>query len=202
MPRTKGKLTYEQMVELYHTHSVNQIAKLDGTSYVAVLRLLHRLGVKMRSRGNNALRVAPVKHGYCQLARQCKMTPYRYVRLAAIVVLGGACVGCGETDLQVLDINHVNGRDAVRSTSAKYRQFCSILAGNHRLAVEVTCCNCNRRHEVVRGNIPGITKEFLCLHKSQLKSFASDIPSSTRKKLRDGCVTSVPRSSRSRRKKR
>lgn len=191
MARTKGNLTADEIVELYKTKSVNAIAAIDGTCYVTVLKILHCRGVKMRKRGNNEVRVPQITHGYCQEAKKFGMTPYRYVRLAAIVKLGGRCVRCGDDDLYVLDINHINGEQATsRSrgsfTAARYKQHCRILDGQSLPFLEVTCGNCNRRHEVERGNIPKIPQEFLCLHESRLKSSASVVRSSTVKKFRAG----------------
>jgi hypothetical protein len=190
--RRKSKLTKAEIVERYKTKSVCEIAKANGTSNSIVLRVLKEFGVPMRRQGHNLIRVVPITHGHCQQARRFGMTPYRYVRLMAIVTLGGKCVRCGETDLYVLDINHINGVNAPqrnksrRRTDAKYAEHCRILAGGDFPHLEVTCCNCNRRHEVDRGNIPQIPQEFLCLHKSRLQSSASVTPLSTVKKSRDG----------------
>lgn len=164
--RQKGRLTFDEIVELYKTKSVNAIAAMDGTSYVNILRILKARNVVMRSRGNNEVRVAPISHGHCQAAKRLKMTPYRYVRLMVIIKLGGKCNHCPETDLRVLDINHIHGEKAPQQrtdgnvTSLKYEEHCAILDGKSMPHIEVTCCNCNRRHEFERGNIPPIPEEF------------------------------------------
>lgn len=161
----KSKLTRREIVDLYATHSVSEIAKRNGTSNVIVLRVLHASGVKMRSRGNNELRRPHVTHGHCQVAAQLGMSPYRYVRLAAIVALGGTCAHCGEIDLRVLDINHINGvgapsRRKGTKTVLCYTDHLAILNGRRLRHVEVRCCNCNRRHEYERGNIQEIPEAF------------------------------------------
>jgi len=164
MARRKGRFTKERIVEMYKMYSVNSIADMDGTTYGCIIRILHEAGVEMRSRGNNEVRVAPITHGYCQVAAQVGMTPYRYVRLAAIVKMGGVCTECGEDDLRVLDINHVNGKGKRKGTAARYAECCNVL--NQKKPpknLNILCCNCNRRHEFDRGNIPPIPENFYAL---------------------------------------
>lgn len=160
MARTKGKLTKEQIVDLYATYSVNAIAEMDGTSRTVILRILHAADVDMRPRGHNDVRVAPVLHGHCRDAATFGMTPVRYVRLRAIQQLGGACDDCGETDLRVLDINHINGEGAARSANELYCQCLKVLDGEDTPNLQVLCCNCNRIHEYERGNLKPIPKDF------------------------------------------
>ena len=50
-----------------------------------------------------------------------------------VLELGGKCVNCGETDIRVLQINHINGRDNPE--------------------VDVRCANCNILYEYERGNL-------------------------------------------------
>jgi hypothetical protein len=162
MTRKKGKLTHGEIISLYETHSVNQIAKIDGTSYVCVLRILHSAGVKMRPKGAKGLSGKTI-HGHAAAALAIGMTVHRYIRLKAVQSLGGRCNDCGETDLRVLDFNHINGEHAFKGRKRikeQYRTCLAILAGNPPAHLEVLCCNCNRRHEYTRGNLRQIPEEF------------------------------------------
>lgn len=153
--RKKSKLTDEEIVSLYEELSVTAIAEIDGTSHVNVLRKLHRLKVPMRSKGHNELRIAPTIHGYAKRAKELGLNPNRYVRLKAIQRLGGKCVGCGVTDIRVLQLNHVNGEGKVRGSgrvSAGYSDCVKVLLG-HLMPLDVRCANCNIIHEYDRGNL-------------------------------------------------
>jgi hypothetical protein len=163
--RRKSKLSKDKIVELYATKGIEEIGQLNGTSAVVVLRVLRERGVTMRSRGNNAIHGRWVKHGHCQQAALCGMNPYRYVRAQAILALGGKCVICGVSDLRVLDINHINGKDCPqkkegKTVDLKYQEHLRILDGEDMPHIEVRCCNCNRIHEYERGNLQPIPDEF------------------------------------------
>lgn len=160
----KSKLTDQQLVEMYKTMSVTAIAAVNGTSHVTVIRKLHRLKVKMRSKGNNELRVIPIKHGFAKKALELGMEPLRYIRLMAVLKLGGKCRACGTDDLRVLCINHVRGEGKVRRTptngsqavKSRYAESLAVLSEQPTPNLEVLCANCNALHEYERGNIPPI----------------------------------------------
>jgi transposase-like protein len=164
-PRRKSKLTKKEMIDLYKTKGIREIAELNGTSPNIVIRVLHEAKVKMRSRGNNEIRVSPTTHGHCQAAKACGMTPYRYVRVITVLHLGGKCRSCGTSDLRVLDVNHINGKDCPQkkpghTTNLKYKEHLKILAGESMEHIEVLCCNCNRIHEYERRNFNPLPEEF------------------------------------------
>jgi hypothetical protein len=152
--RTKGKFTKEQVIELYKSKSVNEIARIDGVSYTTIINILHRAGVKMRSRGSNEIKKAWVKHGFAGEATRLGMIPSTYVRMAALARLGGQCVACGNRDYRVLEINHINGEGSFRGRGrpkVMYLQYLEVLKGNTP-GLEVRCANCNVLHEYERGN--------------------------------------------------
>jgi len=72
-------------------------------------------------------------------------------RKKAIEVLGGKCVVCGEPDIRVLQVNHLNGgglKDLkLNSNSKVYRQ----VAKGERKDVDLRCANCNILYEYERG---------------------------------------------------
>lgn len=164
--RKKSKLAPAEMVELYKTHSMNQVARLNGTSYTVVNRVLHAAGVSVRSRGSGSGFPRPAKHGHARDALQLGLTVERYLRLRAVLKLGGACSACGCDDLRVLQLNHVNGEGALkkggkRCRRAKYRQCLDILAGKSTPFLDVLCANCNLLHEYARGNLKDIRELLL-----------------------------------------
>jgi len=163
--RRKSKLSKQRIVELYKNHSISQIAKRNGTSNTVVIHVLHAAGVVMRDRGGGEFHNRPIKHGHAGRAIELGMDPYRYVRLLTVVKLGGACSVCGERDLRVLDVNHINGEGVVRTAKrrcqkARYAEMLKVLRGETVPYLEVRCCNCNRRHEYDRGIISAIPKGF------------------------------------------
>jgi len=85
------------------------------------------------------------------------MNKLRRLRIAAVMALGGSCVRCGETDLRVLQINHilesgVIGRRRV-GQNAKTKMYTDILSGNAEGRFDVRCANCNIIYEYERGRI-------------------------------------------------
>ncbi len=163
--RRKSRLSKQKIVELYRTHSIQQIAGMNDTSNSIIIRVLHDAKVQMRPRGGGQFRLPP-KHGHAKRALELGMTVGRYVRLKVVLKLGGRCAGCGEDDIRVLDVNHINGEGLVRSKKyrrcpkARYADLVAILTGKTVSHIDVQCCNCNRRHEYERGVIPDIPEEF------------------------------------------
>jgi len=162
--RKKGKLSWAEIEKLYETHSVNQIAAIDGTSYGCLVKGLHRLGVKMRPRGSaGRLGPAPTKHGFYCRDILPGASPIRQLRWLAVKKLGGICCGCKNSDLRVLQINHVNGasrpkknKHGGRCQKATRNQLIAIIKGDLKDGVDVRCANCNIIHEYERGKIKDI----------------------------------------------
>jgi hypothetical protein len=158
-PRRKGKLSWEQIVALYRTKSVTEIATLDGTTYVTIIKGLHRLGVKMRPRGAaGRIGRAWKKHGYYCKNLLPGASPFRQLRWLVLKALGGKCCKCGNDDLRVLQVNHIDGRSKPKGLNGKRppkeiaKQFQQILDGQLRNDVDIRCANCNIIHEYERGN--------------------------------------------------
>lgn len=151
----RSRLSDTELLEAYLTKSVSGVAKLNGTSHVVVIRRLHRLGAVMRSRGNNAVSPRVFKHGFAARAIELGIGVGRYLRMLAILTLGGLCK-CGEDDIRVLEINHINGRGKPGSTKARYAECLAVLRGEPSSYLEVCCANCNVLHEYERGNRPVI----------------------------------------------
>lgn len=79
------------------------------------------------------------------------------MKLRAILVLGGKCVICGEDDLRILTVNHLNGHTGPRSGPwGIWRDSISLYAriangSVSRNNLEVRCNNCNQVYEYERG---------------------------------------------------
>lgn len=156
MTRKKGILTVEQIIELYKTKTIKEIAKIDGTSNAVIIRYLHNANVKMRKRGNNEISKKWIKHGWAGEATKVGIDPATYVRMAVLAKLGGKCCRCGIDDYRLLEINHINGDGKIDSKCKNkchkhYMQRLAILAGE-KFNVEICCANCNVLHEYERGN--------------------------------------------------
>ena len=78
---------------------------------------------------------------------------YRYrIKHTAFLALGGKCVECGNTDMRVFQINHVNGGGSKeyrsRGVEPVYRD---IILKNRRTDVNLMCANCNLIYEYKRN---------------------------------------------------
>ncbi len=142
--RIKGKLTHEEVVRLY-THdelSPVQIAKLDGTTVAVVRRILKKARVTMREP------VYAVKHGCHTLAKKHGVPVETLLRLFSILHLGGKCVKCSNSDIRVLQLNHVDGKTRI----PEYGDFLKIISNTPtKDTFDVRCANCNIIYEFERG---------------------------------------------------
>ena len=59
------------------------------------------------------------------------------------------CVDCGETDVLVLDFDHLGEKSFTISTGLRYRNWQSVLAEIKKC--EVVCANCHRRRTARRA---------------------------------------------------
>lgn len=70
------------------------------------------------------------------------------VHKQAIISLGGICVNCGETDLRVLQINHLKGVNHGKGRIKWHRQ----IINGETTDLDVRCANCNILYEYERGH--------------------------------------------------
>ncbi len=74
------------------------------------------------------------------------------LRLKAILKLGGVCVVCGITDIRILTINHLEGRNYRTTVDKNDTFYHRILNGKRDLEdLEVRCYNCNALYEFEMG---------------------------------------------------
>lgn len=76
------------------------------------------------------------------------------LKLEVITLLGGKCSNCGNTDLRVLQVNHLNGDG--RKELKKYGGGCgfyrAILTGRRATDdLDIRCANCNILYEFKVG---------------------------------------------------
>ncbi len=140
--RIKGRLTREEIVKLYSdsNETLCSVARADGTTVLAVKRVLRKAGVPLRSEARYR------KHGFYQNAKKLGVGYETYFRLLAIEKLGGKCVKCGNSDLRVLQLNHVTERKNFNGSAV----FSGILNGTVTDR-DVRCANCNLIYEYERG---------------------------------------------------
>lgn len=158
--KRKGRLSVEEIVAMYPENSLSEISRQDGRTPAMILYILQKAGVARLPRGGRVGRPRTTGHGL--RAKNLGLNYNRYIRLGAILKLGGSCQLCGNSDLRVLDINHINGEGVeTRTTKELLTQCRRILAGDKVPYMEVRCVNCNRIHEYERGNIglipPGLS---------------------------------------------
>ena len=146
---SKKYVSDEELKSLYEQMGMIQIAEVTGMHYVSVWRRLHKIPeIKIRKQGNNEIHKVWKKHGLCSDAKLINLNPETYVRLQVIKKLGCKCSNCGISDIRVLDINHIDGKDKQKKS---YKQRLDFLNGK-QMNWNVLCCNCNRLHEFDRGN--------------------------------------------------
>lgn len=142
--RHAGRLTQAQIARYYNDGlSAAEIARLGGTTKNSILRILHKLRVKVRPARRK------IKHGMVALAKRFKVSPGTCYRYLALKKLGAVCVVCGVSDPRVLAINHVNNK----KHKIRLSELVAIVAGE-KLAVDVRCANCNVLYEHEKGLFP------------------------------------------------
>ena len=141
-----------EIIELYKSNSLNQIAELTKSSYAAVRRVLLKNGIVVRNRGGGNIGKPRIKHGYAKKAIELGFSPSTYMRLLCVKKLGAKCIRCGISDIRVLQINHINGQNKPQTGKELNDQYLQILSGKD-LPVDIRCANCNIIHEYERGNI-------------------------------------------------
>lgn len=67
------------------------------------------------------------------------------------------CVDCGESDLVVLEFDHLGGKSFTVSAGMKTRSWAAVLSEIEKC--EVVCVNCHRRRTAIRG---GFRRLALC----------------------------------------
>ena len=72
-------------------------------------------------------------------------------RKRAILKLGGKCMNCGETNLRVLQLNHINGGGRSERKRRNSYQISMDVLKEKRTDIDVRCANCNIIYEYERG---------------------------------------------------
>ena len=72
-------------------------------------------------------------------------------RKRAILKLGGKCMNCGETNLRVLQLNHINGGGTPERKRRNSYQISMDVLKEKRTDIDVRCANCNIIYEYERG---------------------------------------------------
>lgn len=81
---------------------------------------------------------------------------YREFKKKLMEKLGGKCVYCGCTNIQALEINHINGGGHLENKrKGCYRIFREILDGIYPYPIELTCKVCNAVHYLKLKGIDG-----------------------------------------------
>lgn len=70
----------------------------------------------------------------------------------ALKILGGKCVTCGEDNILILQINHINGRKNEKEKSS-YDIYIEVVYGTkaYERELDIRCANCNILYEYERG---------------------------------------------------
>jgi hypothetical protein len=92
-----------------------------------------------------------VYKGRVQPCKRCKNARSQNARKKAISILGGKCMNCGETDLRVLQVNHLNGGGSKENSKRGARAVWADVIKGNREDVDVRCANCNILYDYERG---------------------------------------------------
>lgn len=113
---------------------------------------------RFRQGGKCAMCNKPARIRYC--SKECrdafwnkndyhllKKKRYWEKKIAIIKELGGECRECGESDIQVLDINHIDREQKKRPKSRVYTWTFRLKEWRENMGnLELLCANCHRRH--------------------------------------------------------
>lgn len=107
---------------------------------------------------------------------------YWKIKIKALDILGRTCIICGESDMRVLQINHLNGlgkNEGLRSDTM-YR---AIVNGTRTINdLDLRCANCNWKYEYERG--ARLIPEWVCEKLNiQIPKILSEIQGEKKKKL-------------------
>ena len=84
----------------------------------------------------------------------------RFIRIKALVTLGGKCVKCGFTDYRALQIDHIEGGGHKEILKHRKQMYGRIARGEHdKTKYQLLCANCNwiKRYE---KNEAGIRSDY------------------------------------------
>lgn len=82
------------------------------------------------------------------------------LRAAVFLKYGLSCRMCGETDLRVLTINHLNGGGTKELDEFVGNRFYQKILNEDRQDIEILCSNCNIRYEYEQGRRKEKTIEY------------------------------------------
>ena len=68
---------------------------------------------------------------------------YKGNRLKVLLMYGGKCACCGETEPLFLDIDHVEGGGTQHRKTMTPSTFYRWLLQEYRAGIQILCCNCN-----------------------------------------------------------
>lgn len=106
-----------------------------------------RFGTPQREMKHSSVSVGV---GASKEIRATNLQWYRQNRGKAINKLGGKCVNCGETDLRVLQVNHLNGGGGKDDKGLVF--YRKIVKGERDIEdLDVRCANCNILYEYEAG---------------------------------------------------
>jgi len=75
---------------------------------------------------------------------------YQKSKLKVIEMLGGKCCNCGNEDIRVLQVNHINGGGSEDNKLGNF--YRRIVNGTRKTEdLELLCANCNIIYEYKRG---------------------------------------------------
>ena len=83
--------------------------------------------------------------GTCKMCRRQEHTDYlmllKYEVMSHYAMSSPSCVRCGITDIDVLNIDHINGQDNMKRTGGHLYRW--LRTNNYPNGYQVLCFNCN-----------------------------------------------------------
>lgn len=148
MGHIKLTLEQEQLVcKMYlEGNTCKNIANSTGIDDSAIWRSLHRNKIQMQSSATTG--EYNIIHGLGKEAKELGLHQRVYIRFIAVEKLGGKCSQCGELDLKVLQINHLNEKNG----NIKQSELMDIINNTYTGPnIDIRCANCNVRYEYEKG---------------------------------------------------
>lgn len=160
-----ARICPQALAELAYTQTVEQIALQHGITVSSVRSRLRRIGAQPwlsdRYKGLYSKLMPGIRMGI-------PTTQHRH--LLAVVRKGSSCEQCGNKDVRVLELNHINGEGRgsvsrygpfLRSRRSRYAMEEAVVFGKSPDYINLLCANCNWLHEYSRKNLSAITDDTL-----------------------------------------
>lgn len=127
-----------------------------------------------------------LKNGYKSYCKECKHVCWQLSqwcnKMEFVLAYGGKCQCCGETELEFLTLEHIDGKGSAhrKKVGKGSKQYKDLKKKNYpKDKYTVLCFNCNwsERYKHFKTKISVKTLKGFCPHKSEYKQYVNEIES-------------------------